>query len=316
MGAPDSFLHKAMALRNQVLNLDRRSVKLASLLDSQQKTDISKPIIFNGYARLHRFSEEKKPHWVLDPLPTIPALSKLHCDPSTIRDARVLQLSACNLRCWYCFVDYENLSPYSPSSKDFSVSEIISVLQSYSKEQYVIDLSGGNPGLVPEWAVWVIEELTARNLDNVYVWIDDNLTVNFYNRFLTDNQIKTIASFPRFGSVACFKGFDETSYIFNTGLPELFFDEQFNIFKSLFSFGWDIYGYVTLTTPSSKDLHNKIQIFINRLQDIDPILPLRVIPLEIRPYTPTKSRMTKIHEESMANQYKALDFWISELEMA
>jgi uncharacterized Fe-S cluster-containing radical SAM superfamily protein len=313
MEMPDSFLRNALALRSQVLNLDRRSVRLASLLDSQQQSDISKPIILNGYARLHRFSEEKKANWITDPLPTVPASSRLHCNPSCIRDARVLQLSACNLRCWYCFVDYANLSPASPSSKEFSITEIISALQSFSNDPYVLDLSGGNPGLAPEWILWVIEELTVRNLDNVYVWADDNLTVNFYTRFLSYDQIHTISLFPRFGSVACFKGFDATSFEFNTGLPEPFFDEQFNVFKSLLSYGWDIYGYVTLTTPTNQNLQDKIFRFFNRLQDIDPILPLRVIPLEIRPYTPTKSRMKRDQEESMANQYKALDFWACEL---
>jgi len=282
MAELDSIERNALSLRNKALNHDRRAIRLAYLLDSQQEGDISKPIIFDGYVRLHTFSEVEKPGWILDPLPTIPASSKLECSPQLVRNARILQLSACNLRCWYCFVDYKNLTPSSPNSKEVSVSDIISALQLYSNEPYVLDLSGGNPGLVPEWLVWTIEELLIQDLTNIYVWIDDNLTINFYNRFLTNDQIALISSFPRFGSVGCFKGFDGTSFSFNTGLPESSFCKQFSNFKSLFSYNWDIYGYVTFTTPSDKDLQKRIELFVNALQEIDTMLPLRVIPLEIK----------------------------------
>jgi len=308
-----SLTNTAESLRNRILKHNQRSIRLASLLNTSQTTDIGRPIILDGYGRIHCFSELEKGDWITDPLPTIPASKRLKCNPELVRNARVLQLSACNLRCWYCFVDYDSLSPDSPSAKDYQISDIISSLTNNSTDPFVLDLSGGNPGLVPEWVWWTIKELQDQDIENVYVWVDDNLTVNFYSKYLSQNQIREIADYPRFGSVGCFKGFDDLSFSFNTGLVRELFNEQFAVFKDLLSFGWDIYGYVTFTTDIQSNIRRRIALFIDKLQDIDENLPLRVIPLEIKPYTPTRMRMNYSRELAIKVQYEALNYWNEEI---
>ncbi len=306
--------HIAQALRDKALSVTNKSIKLASLINTCQAEDIGKPITFDGYSRIHCFSELPQENWISDPLPTIPAARKLGCSIQEARETQVFQLAACNLRCWYCFVDYDSLSPESPRSKEFSIEELIAKFIAIKERPRVIDLSGGNPGLVPEWILWSIRTLKSFDAKNVYLWADDNLTVDYYSTVLTRSEIQEISIFPRFGSVGCFKGFDDESFSFNTSLPPGLFATQFNIFKTILSFGWDLYGYVTFTTHSAYSLPGRISKFVDRLQEIDENLPLRVIPLKIKPYSPTKDRMREIHEKSLRIQYDVLHCWLQELE--
>ena len=51
----------------------------------------------------------------------------------------------------------------------------------------VLDLTGGQPDLVPEWILWMMCELRARGLERkVYVWSDDNLSNDYFWRFLSE----------------------------------------------------------------------------------------------------------------------------------
>ncbi len=170
------------ALRDALINTADKSVKLASLGDSVQSQDISNDILLDGYCRIHTFSEEKKEDWIADPLPTIPAAKALGCRPDQVRNARVLQLSGCNIRCWYCFVDDSNLSPKSPKSRFFAISEIIDTLMLQSQNPFVLDLSGGNSALLPEWTLWTVQYVKDKNYKNIYIWTDDNLD-SVYTRY-------------------------------------------------------------------------------------------------------------------------------------
>lgn len=300
-------------LRDALFHKSTKSIRLASLCNNAQSQDISNDILMNGYCRLHTFLETQKDSWLPDPLPTIPAARALKCLPEDVRNARVLQLSGCNIRCWYCFVDYQNLSPHNESSSFFSVDAILDALTSHAEQPMVLDLSGGNPALVPEWFLWSIQEIKKRKFSHVYIWGDDNLTTDFFFTKLTKDDRKELVDFPFFGSVGCFKGFDEDSFRFNLGNPSMPFKRQFDIFQQLFSIGWDIYGYVTFTTPIASDIKRKVSCFVDMLQNIDHNLPMRVIPLEIKLYTPTTSRVGELHKKSLSIQYDVLHCWQEEL---
>ena len=78
------------------------------------------------------------------------------------------------------------------------------------------------------------------------------------------------------------KVFDEESFKFNTCTDRNGYENQFKIFKTYLSFGWDIYAYATFTTPSNKNIRDRMNQFVDKLQQIDSHLPLRTIPLEIK----------------------------------
>ena len=78
-------------------------------------------------------------------------------------------------------------------------------------------------------------------------------------------------------------------------------------------FGIDVYGYVTLTTPSNKGLWDDMKRFVDSLQAIHPNLPLRVIPLEICDFTPLVKRLREEHHVAMRNQHVAVAAWQDEL---
>ena len=57
----------------------------------------------------------------------------------------------------------------------------------------MIDLTGGQPDLTPEWVPWMIQEIRARGLeDTVYLWSDDNLSTDYFWRYLSTNDIDLV----------------------------------------------------------------------------------------------------------------------------
>jgi len=91
----------------------------------------------------------------------------------------------------------------------------------------VIDLTGGQPDLTPEWVPWMMECLTNRGLaDDVFLWSDDNLSNDYFWRFLTPQQIQTVADYKMYARVCCFKGIDEESFSTGTLLNFFFFSSM------------------------------------------------------------------------------------------
>ncbi len=301
-------------LRPLLVQRHKRRIRLSRIEETRQSKDLRAPVQCNGFARIRHFALSKSQRWTQDPLPLIPAAKALSVTPDAAGPACVFQIAACDFRCWYCFVGEESLNPRNGINEFISVDDMLECFFSLEDRVYVLDLSGGNPALVPEWPVWILQTIEKRWPDEpVYVWIDDNLAGDYYREYLTNDEIEVLAGSQKFGSVACFKGFDTTSFTFNTGVSECGYARQFQVFRSIYSLGWDIYAYVTFTTPTLANLNDKIAGFLDKLQEIDEMLPLRTVPLEIKVYTPTEQRMTEARRQAITNQYKVLDAWIDEL---
>jgi hypothetical protein len=179
----------------------------------------------------------------------------------------------------------------------------------------MIDLTGGQPDLVPEWVPWMMRELKLRGLeDQVYLWSDDNLSNDYFWRYLSEQDIELVAGFRNYGRVCCFKGFNAESFSFNTLASPSLFDQQFKLMRRLLALGIDIYAYVTFTTPSPNHIEQDMARFVDRLQELDPNLPLRTVPLEVRVFTPVKGRMHQVHEQAMLHQQLAITAWQDELD--
>ena len=168
---------------------------------------------------------------------------------------------------------------------------------------------------MPEWVPWMMRVLTARDLANrLYLWSDDNLSNDYFWRFLSDDDISLVAGYRNYGKVACFKGFDPASFAFNTKAASELFDQQFNLFARHIDLGLDCYAYATFTTATPTGINDGMARFVDRLQGIAEHLPLRTIPLEITVYGPVHPRLRPTHHLALEHQWRAIEAWHAELD--
>jgi uncharacterized Fe-S cluster-containing radical SAM superfamily protein len=303
-------------LRRRAIDLQTRRILITKFNGSVQEKDLSLPANCDGFGRVHRFRRDQGPNWPPNPLPIDPALHFLGRPTSDELEAQVFQNAVCSWRCWYCFVDFDLLSADPKHSEFKSATELLDLYLRETSRPAIIDLSGGQPDLVPEWTVWMLEEIKARGLERrIFVWSDDNLSNDFLWRFLSSADLETIRNSPNYGRVGCFKGYDPDSFAFNTSAePGLFF-EQFKLMRRLVLAGFDVYGYATFTSPDNKDVRGKVRQFVDRLQsEVHELFPLRTIPLRIREFTPMVQRRRPEQAMALGVQEEAANAWCEELE--
>lgn len=303
------------SLRGRSVDLDGRRLLVTNFHGSQQEQDFTQPANCGGLGRVRHFRRATSPGWPVNPLPIDPACAALSLPKAEILRAQVFQNASCNWRCWYCFVDFKLLSADPEQSEWVTADDLVGRYLAEPDRPAVIDLTGGQPDLVPEWVPWTMQSLTDRGLaDEVYLWSDDNLSNDYFWRYLSDKDIELVAGYPMYGRVCCFKGFDPESFAFNTAAAPELFDRQFELFRRLMALGVDLYAYVTLTTPRADGVGDAVRTFVDRLQQVDENLPLRTVPLEIQAFTPVESRMSAVHEEAISHQQTAVEAWQRELE--
>lgn len=264
----------ATNLRKTLVDLVGRRVLLARINESLEARDRYTLINLAGLGRVREFtnfSMHLSKARVADGRP-IPLL-RGHSRASVTR-SQVFQLAGCNWRCWYCYVDDELLSGRLSAGTYVSAAEMVEIYLSLSDRPSAIDLSGGQPDLVPEWTLWVLEEINRRGLrGNVLIWQDDNLSTEFLWKVLTEEQIDFMARFPGHSRVGCFKGFDELSFSYNTQAPTSLYARQFELLARLLKHGFDMYAYATFTSPQGHCTKARMSQFVDRLQSIHPLLP-------------------------------------------
>jgi uncharacterized Fe-S cluster-containing radical SAM superfamily protein len=301
--------------RNAAIDLARHRILLTDFRGTEQEKDLTEPANCSGLGRIRHFRRSSGRNWVLNPLPIDPACRALELETAVGIRAQVFQNAVCNWRCWYCFVDFQLLAASRKHSRWVSPAEIVDLYLAQTDPPSMIDLTGGQPDLTPEWVPWMMRELRNRGLANtVYLWSDDNLSNDYFWRYLSDEDRELIACYPKYGRVCCFKGFNTESFTFNTlAQPELF-AQQFDLMRRLLSTGIDLYAYVTFTTPSGEHIARDMARFVDRLQAVSEQLPLRTVPLQIQMFTPVKGRMDVVKQQALEHQQRALDAWERELE--
>lgn len=302
-------------LRKKGIDLVSNRILMTKFPNSDQAEDLTLPPNCDGFGRIHHFKRSMGLDYPLNPLPIDPALNALSLPAEDLIQVQVFQNAICSWRCWYCFVDFSLLSANPKHSEFKSAAELVELYLAENNPPPIIDLSGGQPDLVPEWSLWFADEIHKRQLSSkVYLWSDDNLSNDYLWRYLSREEVSRLASYKNYGRVGCFKGFDEESFSFNTrARPELF-SQQFKLMRRLVDTGFDVYGYATFTSPSENDLEMKMKNFIDRLQsEVHQNFPLRTVPLRIFEFTPTKQRMNKDHVRAMEVQKQATDIWTLEI---
>ncbi len=303
-------------LRRRGLRLDSREVLITKFNGSKEAKDFTLPPNCQGFGRIHHFRRFQGDNWPSNSLPIDPALKALQLPPRDMLLVQVFQNAICSWRCWYCFVDFDLLSANPRFSEFKTCEQILDLYLAEPERPLVIDLSGGQPDLVPEWGYWFYQELIKRSLsDQVYLWTDDNLSNDYLWRFLKPEQINELARSTHYGRVGCFKGYDPFSFRFNTkAAPELF-KQQFHLMRRLVDSGFDVFGYATFTNSTDVDIRQHMRVFVDRLQEeVHELFPLRTVPLRITRFSPTKGRMTSDEERAIEIQKVAVEAWTEELE--
>lgn len=301
-------------LRERVLRPAERQLLITRIQGTAQEADLSEPPNCNGYGRIRHFRTQTRHPWPCNPLPILPAAQRLRRSAGKTANAQVFQNAACNWRCWYCYVPFSLLAGSESHSVWLTADQLVELYLAEENRPLVIDCSGGQPDLVPEWIPWMMEALQARGVsDSVYLWSDDNLSNDYFHRFLTGEQIRLISTYRNYGRVCCFKGYDSSSFAFNTRADKSLFARQFTLFSQLLAVDIDLYAYATFTSPTADELPSAMRIFVDRLQEIHPLTPLRVIPLRIETFGVVQPRVRSIHETALAVQEEAIIAWNEEL---
>lgn len=300
----------ASKLRKSLVDVGERKVLLARISGSLQARDRYTLTNSGGMGRVREFSNfsmhlSKARSFDGRPVP----LLRGHPTDSTVR-SQVFQLAGCNWRCWYCYVDDVLLEGKASSGSYLSAAEMVEAYLLLPNRPLAIDLSGGQPDLIPEWTLWVLEEIDRRGLrGSVLVWQDDNLSSEMLWDVLTGEQIDYMARFEGHSRVGCLKGFDDLSFSYNTLAPPHMYERQFSLLARLLRHGFNVYAYATFTAPPGHCTRARMSQFVDKLQEIHPLLPLRTIPLQIRAFSATAARTTADHEASLTEQLRAGEFW-------
>jgi uncharacterized Fe-S cluster-containing radical SAM superfamily protein len=302
-------------LRRRGILLDEKKILITKFVGSKQETDFTIPANCRGFGRIHHFKRHQHASWPDNPLPIDPAAKALNLGNIHEIEAQVFQNAICSWRCWYCFVDFNLLSANHDFAEFKTMDELLDLYVSENNPPRLIDLSGGQPDLVPEWSLWFIQAAKNRGfLDKLYLWSDDNLSNDYLWRYLRPDQIASLAHCSKYGRVGCFKGFDDQSFSFNTKASPDLFTQQFVLMRRLVAAGFDVYGYVTLTAADGSYLHRKMVNFVDRLQEIiHPLFPLRTVPLRIISFTPTRDRIGQEQSRALDIQEQAILAWSEEL---
>lgn len=305
----------AERLRTRVIDPSTRRVLISRVAGSAQAQDFTLPANCGGFGRVRHFRRATSPGWPSNPLPIDPAAKALGLPHADLLRAQAFQNAACAWRCWYCFVPYELLAGNSDQGQWFTVGELLDLYLAEGDRPVVLDLTGGSPDLTPEWVPWMMEALRERGLDRtVYLWSDDNLSTDYLWRYVSEADHMAMVQFQNYGRVACFKGFDASSFAFNTRAAPEAFDAQFELMNRLLTLGIDCYAYATFTGANSAGISSQMARFVDRLQLLDENLPLRTIPLHIEPFTPVEPRLNDARREALKVQEAAIVAWNEELE--
>jgi organic radical activating enzyme len=305
----------SIQLRRKGIDLDRKAISITNFLGSEQEEDFTEPANCKGYGRIRHFKLHRGGNWPQNPLPILPAAKALGVRPESEIRAQVFQNSICNWRCWYCFVDFDLLSGNPDHSSYLSCDELLDLYLAENDPPKMIDLTGGQPDLTPEWIPWMMESLANRGLQNkIFLWSDDNLSNDYLWRYLTDEQISLMTSYSMYSRVCCFKGLDEISFSLNTKADPRLFDTQFDLCQRLLDLKLDLYCYITLTAETKTDFKSVVPKFLDRLQKINEKLPLRIVPLEIFSFSPMQDRMNDQFLDMIKGQHLAVEIWKDEIE--
>lgn len=266
-------------------------------------------IVLNGRARLKKFVAQCTSDWPSFDLPLVPAMKSFGGSQKDFKYALLVQLPFCNLRCWFCFVDYSLLTGSEDSTSVLDTIEIASELVNGKLNTLMI--SGGEPLFAIEWISTLHKKLTELlGGSKPYLWIETNLTVDIIG--INETHLKFLKD-PMVGVVGCLKSYWEEGFRANIDHITYCLANQMEIASRLISIGTDLYLSVVLAGPIPDSPELEISRFFDSIEKSLPSFSLeRMYPVEVRSYTPMKNRLKHVHFQYIKNQYEILPYWLNE----
>lgn len=302
-------------LRQKAIDIDNQAILITNFIGSNQENDITERPNCKGFGRVRHFRLSAGDDWVPNPLPILPASKALGVEAGIEIRAQVFQSSVCNWRCWYCFVDHNLLVGNKERASLLTCDEMLDLYLDQDNPPAVLDLTGGQPDLTPEWVLWMMQAILRRGLDKkIFLWSDDNLSNDYLQKYLSEDQIKFMASYEMYSRVCCFKGIDETTFSLNTNADPKLFENQFELCNRLIDYGFDLFCYLTLVAPTNTNFEYVIPKFLDNVQKIHELLPLRIVPLRVFKYTPLEMRINGRSQDMFDGQLKAIEIWTNEIQ--
>lgn len=219
-----------------------------------------------------------------------------YCEPF------IYQLKGCNIHCPYCFVDdFNKNGKFDNGARFFSIPEIV---DEFGKERekrvkeglnhiYRIRASGGEPTLVPEQWLSMLQEIEKRNLgDKIHFQSDTNLTTGYFLDELEEkgeiekNIFEKIGQYRNFGLLCSFKGTDVENFVKNTRANPQYFYSLPHSFEKFVKAGIDAYPF--LYNPNPKTLENFLEELARTFGE-NVYLKTWVLPLKM--YEPIRARL-------------------------
>jgi hypothetical protein len=153
-------------LRAKAVDVARRALLISDLRGTAQEDDLSEPVNCGGYGRIRHFSSATSAGWPRNPLPIVPVAVSLGIPTEEEKRAQVFQNAICNWRCWYCYVPFSLLSGNEKRARWLTAAELVDFYLGEPGRPHILDLSGGQPDLVPEWVPWTLQALADRGADD------------------------------------------------------------------------------------------------------------------------------------------------------
>jgi uncharacterized Fe-S cluster-containing radical SAM superfamily protein len=203
--------------------------------------------------------------------------------------------ACCGFNCWHCYLAQDHIRGVSNDMEFLEPREIVDRYleerehQSNKQDSSPIDLfriSGGEPFLVPDLILAVLQELRQRGLDDkIFLWAETNMAPLYRDfvgdhNFLDDIQfdLKSLDAFKNFALHPCFHGISKDDYLNNTALTDFTFDGFLQAFDLLVQSGIDIYP----TFGSNVNKQLSVEPFYNAVKAISPEAPKRFALIEYK----------------------------------
>jgi uncharacterized Fe-S cluster-containing radical SAM superfamily protein len=240
-------------------------------------------------------------------------------DPRKYRKVFTVQLSGCTYRCNYCYVPEEINLANPELGKFFSPKEIIDNFLLIRKKSEipmnVLRITGGEPTIIPEIIFDIYNELEKRDMNDIYLWIDTNLSTTKYLE-KTEGNLKDLMKKRNVGIVGCFKGLSKEDFSIITGAEPKFYEQQFDTTKLFLDWKTDFYIYLPALAYKN-NIEQKTREFISRLRELNKNLPLRVEMLIIKDY-PGALKNIKLKEKEgrsmpKTDQRDVFELWYNKL---
>jgi len=239
-----------------------------------------------------------------------------------------IHVPACTFNCWHCYVTDDSKNPQkmlengsieyvTPSNVVDAFLDQKEMNEKKSADKIptnVIRVTGGEPFLVPDLVLGILEDLEHRDKSKeIFVWTETNLSP-FLREKASDQpllqrwvDLEELARFENLAVHPCVHGICPSNYYSITGCDPYYFDGILDGLKTLIDYQFDIYP----TFGSNVSPPQMIPYIFRRLREIRENLPQRfaLIDFELH-YPPTVRRIAEsLKPEQIYNKVAVISEW-------